>query len=201
MSYKKSHIKKKAAAVAGAAVVALSGAVPQPLISSAHAATAKISVTGSFITGIKLAAGKNVQFGSNAASNISGKATISTAGAIALTKGVAVGGTPQAGSFAFTAVSLVPPVDLTVAGLGPVVLGATVGLGGPVGTMKLATVVLDNIGAASVALASGGGTTAKKAAYVITSLTGPIKVGATVTWGAVQPQGAFTQQITLTAAY
>ena len=200
MPNKKSHIKTKAA-VASAAVVALSGFVPQPLISSAHAASAKISVTGSFITGIKLAAGKNAQFGSNAANDVNGKATISTAGVLAVSKAVKVGGAPQAGSFAFTAVDIVPNVDFTVAGLGALVLAATGGGAGPAGTMKLKSVILGGVGAAATTLTSGGGTTAKKAGYDITSLVGPLKVGAVVTWGATQPLGAFTQQITLTAAY
>ncbi len=201
MSYKKSHIKTKAAAVAGAAVVVLSGAVPQPLISSAHAASAKISVTGSFKTGITLAAGKNAQFGSNAVTDVNGKATISTAGVLAVSKAVKIGGAVQAGSFAFTAVSTVPNVDITVAKLGALTLVATGGGGGPVGTMKLAKITLGGIGAAVTNLLSGGGTTAQKAGYDINALVGPIKVGAQVTWGAVQPIGAFTQQITLTMAY
>ncbi len=201
MSHRKSHVKTKAAAVAGAAVVALSGFVPQPLISSAHAASAKISVTGSFITGVKLGAGVNAQFGSNAATAPNGKATISTAGVLAVSKAAKVGGAPQAGSFAFTAVSTTPNVNFTVAGLGPLTLAATGGGAGPVGTMKLKSIILGGVGAAATTLTSGGGTTAKKAGYDITTKTGPIKVGAVLTWGGTQPLGAFTQQITLTAAY
>lgn len=194
-------INSKTKMAAGAALIALSGFVPQPLISSADAATAKISVTGSLITGIQLAAGQNVKFGSVAATDINGNMAISTAGAVTPSKGVAVGGAPQAGSFAFTAVSTTPNVDITVAGLGALTLAASAGGAGPTGTAKLNKIILDNIGAAAITLTNGGGGTAKKAGYDITTKTGPIKVGAVVTWGATQPIGAFTQQITLTMVY
>lgn len=194
-------INTKTKMAAGAALVALSGFVPQPLISNAEAASAKINVTGSLITGIVLAAGQDVKFGSVAATDINGKMSISTAGVITPSKAVAVGGAPQAGTFAFTAVSTTPNVDITVAGLGALTLAATGGGGGPTGTAKLNKIVLDNIAAAATTLTNAGGGTAKKAGYDITSLTGPIKVGASVTWGATQPIGSFTQQITLTMAY
>ncbi|GJL85521.1 MAG: hypothetical protein DHS20C02_12960 [Micavibrio sp.] len=202
MSNKKSHIKTKAAAVTGAAVVALSGFVPQPLISSAQAATATISVTGSFITGIALAAGANANFGSVAATAPAGSVVLATTGAItASPNAVAVGGAVANGSFVFTAVDTTPNINMTVTGLGAVVLAATGGGNGPVGTMKLANVSLGGIGAAAATFPSGGGTTATVANYNITSLNGPIAVGATVTWGAVQPIGLFSEAIVLTAAY
>ncbi len=194
----KTIINKKMAA--GAALVALSGFVPQPLVGTAEAASAKIDVSGSFITGIKLAAGQDVKFGSLAATDVNGTAKIVTAGTVTLTKGVAVGGAPQAGSFVFTAVSTTPNVDITVAGLGAVVLAASVGGGGPTGTVTLNKIILKGAGIDET-LTDGGGGTAKKAGEAISAKTGPIKVGAIVGWGGTQPIGSFTQEITLTIGY
>ena len=196
MSNRKSQHSKK---VVGAALVALSGFVPQAYVNTAEAATATISVTGSFITGIKLTAGTSAKFGSNAASDINGKLVLSTAGVVTPSKGVHVGGGPQAGTFAFTAVSTTPNIDITVGGLGALTLAASAGGLGPVGTAKLASVTLDNIGAAPTTLA--GAATAKKAGYNITIKTAVLKMGATVTWGAVIPIGAFATPVDLTIAY
>ena len=191
------HVKSKAAA--SAALVALSGFVPQAFVNSAHAATATISVTGSFITGIKLAPGVDAMFGSNAASDINGKLVLSTAGVVTPTKGVHVGGGPQAGTFQFTAVSTVPNIDITVKGLGALTLAASVGGLGPVGTAKLASVTFDNIGAAPTTLA--GAATATKVGYNITTKVAVLKMGATVTWGAVIPIGAFATPVEVYIAY
>lgn len=199
MSNQKIHLSKKAAA--GAALVALSGFVPQPMMQSAQAATATINMTGSFVTGIALAAGTNASFGVLAATDVNGTATLSTAGAVTPSKAVTAGGTPQAGSFAFTAVSTTPNIDITVAGLGAVTLNPSAGLGGPAGTVNINKVFLDNIGTAAITLTDGGGGTAKTAGYDFTVKTGAIKVGGQLTWGATAPIGQFSEAITLTVAY
>jgi hypothetical protein len=195
--------KKKMAA--GAALVALSGFVPQPLMQQAHAAAATINVTGSFITGITLNAGRDAQFGVMAASDVNGTVTLSTAGAVtfAAGKGVTVGGAPQAGSFAFTAVSTVPNIDITVAGLGAVALAASANGLGPIGTAKLSKIVLGGLdsGAAQVTLTDGGSGTAKVAGYDFDEATATIDVGAQLTWTTPPPIGSFTAPITLTISY
>lgn len=198
MSYDKSKLKTKA--VGAATLVALSGFVPQPLVNLAQAATATISVTGSFITGIKLAAGTTAKFGSNAASGINGKMVLSTAGAVTPSKGVHIGGGKQAGSFQFTAVSTVPNIDITVKGLGKLTLSKSAGGLGPVGTAKLQSVTFGKIGAATT-LTDGGAGTAKKANYNITKKTTKMLVGATVVWGATIPIGSFATPITVTMAF
>ena len=198
MSYDKSKLNSKA--VGAAALVALSGFVPQPFVNLAHAATATISVTGSFITGIKLAPGTTAKFGSNAASDINGKINLSTAGAVTGVKGVHVGGGPQAGSFQFTAVSTVPNVDITVTGMGKLTLAASAGGHAAQGTAKLNSVKFGKIGALTT-VSDGGAGTGKKAGYNITKTTTKMLVGAEVTWGAVLPIGSFATPIQVTIAY
>ncbi|MCB1531883.1 MAG: DUF4402 domain-containing protein [Alphaproteobacteria bacterium] len=199
MSNKKTILNKKVAA--GAALVALSGFVPQPMMQSAQAASASISVTGSFVTGIQLAAGTNAQFGVLAATDVNGTATLSTAGAVTPSKAVTAGGAPQAGSFQFTAVSTVPNVDITVSGLGAVVLAASAGGGGPTGTVKLNKVFLDNFATAAVTITDGGAGSGTATGVDINAATTSIKVGGQLTWGAVQPIGQFSEAIVLTIAY
>lgn len=195
----RNHLKKKAAA--GTILVALSGLVPQPFVQHAQAATATISVTGSFISGITLGAGTDVKFGKLVATDINGTAKVATGGAVTLTKGVAAGGAPQAGSFTFKAANTTPNVDITVAGLGAMVLAATGGGAAAVGTAKLTKVILGGIGAAATTIADGGGGTGKKAAYDITKTTDTIDVGAIVSWGATTPIGSFAEAVVLTISY
>ena len=199
MSSDKPILNKKTAT--GVALVALSGFVPQPFMQQADAASASISVTGSFVTGVKLAAGTSVKFGIFAATDVNGSIALSTAGVTTPSKAVAAGGAPQAGSFAMTLVSTVPNVDITISGLGTVTLAASAGGGGPVGTVKLNKIILDAIGAAAISLTDGGGGTAKSAGYNVTVKTGSIKVGGQLTWGAVQPIGTFAEAIVLTMAF
>lgn len=203
MSNQKNLISKKAAA--GAALVALSGFVPQPMLQQAQAATATISVTGSFVTGVQLAAGADVQFGVLAATGANGSASIDTAGTLQAGSKVvnSVGGAPQAGSFAFTVVSLTPPVDFTLTGLGDVgALAASAGGNGPTGTVKLNKIIMDGIGAAPLTFSAGGGTSDKVVGYAVTGAkTATLLVGGQLTWGATAPIGSFTVPIVLTAAY
>ncbi len=199
MSKNKSHMKSNAAM--GAVLVALSGAVPVPFISTANAATAKISVTGSLVTGITLTAGVDAKFGKVAPTLPNGSAVLSTAGVVTPSNGVTAGGAPQNGTIAFTAVDTTPNVDITIAGMGSMALAATTGGAAATGTAKLSQVKLGAIGAAAAALSTGGGTTATSAGYAITTTSAVMKVGATVTWGAVQALGSFAEEITVTIAY
>ncbi len=199
MSIQKPILNKKAAA--GVALVALSGFVPQPFMQQAEAASASISVTGSFITGVILAAGTSIKFGKLAATDINGSVTIDTAGALTPSKAVTAGGAPQAGSFAVTFVSTVPNIDITVTGLGLVALAASGGGAGPTGTVKLNNIVLDQLGAAAITLTDGGGGSATTTGFNITTATTNIKVGGQLTWGGTQPIGTFTEAIVLTIAF
>lgn len=193
----KSLLKSRAAA--GTLLVALSGFVPQPLINSAMADTLTVPLTGSFISGITLSAGTNIQMGSMVASQGSGKAVLSTAGANVVSKGAAIGGA-AAGTIKFKAVSTVPNVDITVSKMGSLTLGATIGGHAATGTAKLTKLVLAGIGAAA-ANVTAAGTVGKSLNYNINKTSGTIKVGATVTWGAVRPIGAFNQGLVFTIAY
>lgn len=187
--------------LAGPLLVSLSGIVPIPLFSrSARAAQATVSLTGSFITGVKIAPGINVQIGQIAVTGINGSIIISPAGVITPDKAVTVGGGVQAGSFIFTAVGTVP-VDVTVRGLGALTLTPSVGGLGPVGTAKLNKVIVGGIGAVPLEVADSGAGTGKVNNYNLTTKNGPIDIGLQITWGAVQPIGAFSQQISLVVAF
>lgn len=192
-----SHLKSRAAA--GAALVALSGFVPQPLIGTALAAVASLPLQGTFISGITLTAGNPIDFGSMVASATGGKAVLSTAGVNTPTKGVAIGGA-AVGTIKFKAASTTPNVDITVSKMGPLTLAKTAGNNGPAGTAKLTKVALGAIGAAAADITAAG-TIGKKLGYNITTKSANIKVGGTITWGAVRPIGAFTQNIVVTIAY
>ena len=198
MSIKKSHLTKKAAA---GALVALSSFVPQPLMNAANAASDTIKLSGSFITGIQLTGGLPVAFGSVAVTSPTGSIKLSVAGAVTSPgpDAVAVGG-GAAGTLKFKAVSTTPNVDITVKGMGPVVLAATVGGHAPAGTSKMTKIILSGIGATAPTLTAAG-TTAKKAGYDINTKNGTLKVGGYMTWGAVQPFGQFDEVLTFIISY
>ncbi len=198
------HITKKKVA-AGAALVALSGFVPQPMMQQANAASASISVTGSFITGVQLVAGVSVKFGTFAATAGNGNVTLSTAGAITTTVGaVQVNANSAAGSFSLKVVDTAVPLNVTVAGLGAVTLIASAGGGGPTGTVTLNKVILGgaSLGGTFIITDAGGGTGKTVIpATKVTGKTGAMAIGGQLTWGATQPIGQFTQAITLTMAF
>lgn len=193
-------VRKKRNLLAGPLLVSLSGFVPVPLWNSARAASASISLTGSFITGVKIAPGINVQIGQIAVTGVNGSIIISPAGVLTPSKAVTAGGAIQAGSFIFTAVGTVP-VDVTAKGLGALTLTPSIGGLGPVGTAKLNQVIIDGIGAAPLVLTDNGAGSDTAQNYNITTKNGPIDIGLQLTWGAVQPIGAFTQQIVLTVSF
>lgn len=202
------HIDKKKVA-AGAALVALSGFVPQPLMQQAHAASAAINVTGSFVTGVELAAGNAFKFGTIAATGAAGSVTFNPAtgggGTFASNNAVQINASSQTGSFSLKVASTTPDLNVTVAGLGTVTLIASGGGAGPTGSVKLAQVILDKsaFGAgADIVFASGGGTsdTAVIAGGAAAATT-DILVGGQLTWTGGIPVGQFTQAITLTATF
>lgn len=203
MSIDKTYISKKKIA-AGAALVALSGFVPTPVMQQAHAASAPLNVTGSFVTGVQLAAGNSVKFGTLAATAGNGKVTLSTAGANTVSNAVKVGAASSQGTFSLKVVSTTIGMDITVAGMGAVVLAASAGGGGPTGAVSLDKIILGGaaIGTPTkTTITDGGGGTGKATGVKAGAATGVINVGGQLTWGATQPIGQFTQAITLTMAF
>lgn len=201
MSINTKHLSKKRVA-AGAALVALSGFAPQPLMQQAQAASATMKVTGSFITGVQLFTGTSAKFGVLAVTGANGKATLSTAGAVTPSNAVKVGAASTNGSIKINAVSTAVSMDVTVKGLGPITLSASAGGGGPTGTPSLSKVVLGGAGLSAAltvvqtAGTSGAVVSAVKAASSAT--TKAINIGGTVTWGATQPIGQFVPATAIT---
>lgn len=204
MSLNKNHINKKAAA--GAALVALSGFVPQVADNQAQAATATITVTASLVTGITLAAGDDLQFATAAATQGTGSLVMAPAGTVTYNKATAAisGGTVKNGTLAFTAANATGKISVTVAGIGAVTgLAATTGGAGPTGSLTLDSVVLDKMNAGNETVTVGVGSTGKIATVTLTAgaATTTIDVGISLSWGATLPVGKFTQALTFTMAY
>lgn len=181
--------------------ITLSGAVPAILNAPAQAASATISITGSFITGVQIAPGLNVQIGKIAVTAINGSIIISPAGVVNPSKAVTAGGAQQAGSFLFTAVNGTGPIDVTASGLGAVALLPTAGGAPAAGTAKINKIIIDGIGAAPLNLTDTGGGQATAQNYGLTTANGPIDIGIQLTWGAVQPIGSFSEAIVLTVSF
>ncbi len=205
MSIQKTKSTTRSKVVASAALVALSGFVPQPLMNTAHAASASISVSGSFITGIQLTAVQAMDFGSIAVTDTGGKATLNgVAGTVSATsKGVAIGGAAQ-GSFVFKAVSTVPNVDITVKvpQANGLTLASTAGGAAATGSAKLINVVINGIGAAATTLALAPATSVTATGYNINTTSAALKLGGRVDWpSAVQTIGAFAAPLTLTIGF
>lgn len=201
MSKKKFSLTKKLAA--GAALVALSGAVPQPFVGAAQAASATINAAGTFAGGISMGTTKtNLLFGSVVASADTGKLTVTPAGGTATSNGFFNGG-EQNGTIAFNAVAGGLPVNVTASGFtaglaladagegtqGSITL-AQFSLTGPFATPT--TVVLKTATPAKVATLTG---TAGAAA------TADINVGGVVSWSGARPIGSFSVPVTITITY
>ncbi len=199
LSSKKIIRSKKAAA--GLALITLSGFVPQPYIQSVEAASASLSVTGSFITGVIVVVGGSVKIGQVVATDINGSLTINVLGVVNPSKALTAGGAPQEGSFAITFVDTGPNVDITVSNMGAVVLAPSVGGVGPTGTVKINKVILDNFATAPVSLTDGGGGTDTATNIDVTTATGTLNLGVQLTWGAVQPIGSFAHAIVMTISF
>ncbi len=193
MTTKKRNLTQKVAA--GAILVALSGFVPN-VTRQAHAATATISASGTFTGGITLTAGTNLQFGKMVATANSGKLTVQTGGGTAGSKGFfnTVGATN--GTIKFNAGAL-KVVDITVAGVAKTLALASTANGGKTGVVNLSTVKIGGPFAAAETFTTAG----LKQSATLTSLTTDLNIGGTVTWGAVQPLGSFTQAVAVTVNY
>lgn len=200
---------------AGAAMVALSGFVPQPMMQQANAAaTATINVTGSLVTGISLVAVDDVKFGT--------LVPTATAGTIVVAPGLATTvipttaytnakhvGNAQDGSFKLQVLATGIDMDATVKGIGLVpttAFVATAGGSGPTGTVKIDRFFIGptNITkTAKITFNSGGGTTDTIASAFQASVTAQktINVGAALSWTAPQPIGQFTVPVSLTLSF
>lgn len=201
MSIQKTVLNKKVAA--GAALVALSGFVPQPLMQQAHAASAGINVSGSFITGVSLAPGVAADFGKLVGTAATGNVTLKTGGTIVtpVVGAKQVGATSTNGTFKATIVNKTAKMDVTVAGMGKVTLTPTVNGAATQGTVTLSKVILGGpalTGAVTITNVAGTGKTQAQATVTAAST---INVGGRIEWTGAIPRGQFQQAITLTMAF
>jgi len=182
-------------------LVALSGFVPQPLVSVAHAASATINAAGTFGGGIQMGTtSTNLLFGSMIASGDTGKMTVAPGGATSTSNGFFNGG-EQGGTIAFNAAAGGLPVNVTVAGF-----TASLGLSdkgeGTQGSVTIAQVTLTGPFTASAVLKTA--TPAKVA--TLTGTTGAaaaadINVGTVVSWSGGRPIGGYSVPLTVTVTY
>ena len=185
-------ISKKVAA--GAMLIALSGFVPK-VTKPAHAATATITASGTFSSGIKMTAGNNLQFGVIVATGPTGKVSINTAGATSTSKAFFNGGTQKQGSIAFQA-GASKNIDITVTGMKNTLTLGTFG-GAKTGTVNLPTV---SVGGPYAAAEVFKVATTKNTA-TLTSTTADLQIGGVITWGATLPIGTFATPLTVTVTF
>lgn len=179
---------------AGMALVALSGFVPK-ITKPVHAATATISATGTFTSGIKLTAGNNLEFGVIVPTGANGSVAISTAGVTTVSKAFINGGAPTNGTMKFAA-GASKVVDITVVGLKNTLTLGSFG-GAKTGTVNLPTVTIG--GPLTTAQVFKIATT--KQTNTLNSTTADIAIGGIVTWNGVAPIGTFATPITVTIAF
>lgn len=187
----KTNLKNKVAA--GAVLVALSGFVPQISSNRAHAATATISMSGTFTSGIAMTKGTALQFGIIVATDTGGTAQVKAAGGTSASKAFFNGGTQKAGTIAFKAGASLK-VDITVTGM-----KNTLTLGGATttGTVNFPTAKLS--GPFAIQTFTAAGTTATS--VTLTAKSSDINVGGTVTWNAIQPLGTFSDNVKVVVAF
>ncbi len=202
MSNQKAYNLSKKAAT-GAALVALSGFVPQPMMQSANAASAAINVSGSFVTGVTLTPGVAVNFGKLLATAATGNITLSTAGVLSGSVGVKkVGALAANGSIKATIANKTAAMNVTIKGLGPVVLAATVNGAGPAGTAKLTKILMKGAALNTLRTVTAVGTTGKTTVTAaVTTPAAVIALGGRLDWTGAIPLGSFTQAITVIMAF
>lgn len=180
------NLKKVAA---GAALVALSGFVPNPFMQEAHAANANINASGSFISGVAIGANQNLSFATLIATLSTGTFGVTPAGAAGVSVGVTQLGALQQGQFTY---------NLAVSGASlrvSVTTGISAVAGPAPGTVSITRVSID---AANI---NAGNTFTFNATGVVSSVavgaTGAdtMNVGARVAWTGGRPIGAFVQAI------
>lgn len=190
-------------------LIVLSGFVPMPLmIQSARAGSTTLSITGQFITGFSLVKIADMKWGKMVATDTGGKISLTTLGAYAgASKGVGVAGQSE-GLFSYKAVTTAAAFDVTVKGIGNLVLGATTGGAAAKGTAKLNTILFGKAfsgGTKTAKCVAGGGTTCKVAvtagAQFGVKSNSTAEIGGIISWTTPKPIGQFGQTLTLIISY
>lgn len=188
-----SHIKlNKTKVAAGAAIVALSGFVPTPVVQNAEAASTPINISGSFISGITIASKVDVSMGNIIASGATGKIQLKAGGATSGTNATIISGSAP-GKIKAT-YKAAQPVDVTVAGFGKI--------GVPTNTATLTKMYFTGVFSATIT----GGTATPTASSLGRVLTGTgtgkvVNIGAGISWTGGRPGGAFAKATTVTIVY
>lgn len=178
----------------GAVLVGLSGFVPK-VTRVAKAATATISASGSFTGGIQVTAKTNVNFGQVVATAPSGSISITPGGATFVNGAFFNSPTISNGAVVFNA-GAAKVMTVQVSGLQKTIPLGTVG-GEKTGIVDFATVKVGGPfpGLLTLTTASPNDT------VLLTSTTQPVRVGAILSWGAVQPIGTFSQSVVITLTF
>lgn len=192
--------KSLKAIAAGSVMVALSGIVPTPLVSGAHAATATINAVGTFSGGITLGAGTNIVFGPMVATSNTGKMTVTPGSATGTSNGF-FNGVPAAGSLTFKASAGGLPVNVSVSGFTTSFALTDKGQGTQ-GSITIGQASFSGPFTAAVVVKAA---TPNKVATLnnATTATVPtdVNAGAVVSWNGARPIGGFSVPLTVTIAY
>lgn len=187
MSTKKIKNTKLAA---GATLIALSGFVPEAVMSPAHADTAAIAGSGTFSDGITFVAGTNLLFNTIVATGAAGTARVLPGGGTSAVSAVFVGVTQKAGTFAFNG-AVSTSLNLTLSS------GVTSGVAlATQGKITLNTVKITGPFTAPVTFVGNS-----KQVGVINNKTADMNVGAQVTWAGGVPLGTFAFPIKVVVSY
>lgn len=192
MLNKTQHLPQKLAV--GAVMVALSGFIPKPS-RVANAATATISASGSFTGGIQVTAKTNVNFGQIVATAPNGSISITPGGATFVNGAFFNSPTISNGAVVFNA-GAAKTMTVAVAGLQNGLTLGTVG-GQKTGVVNLGTVKVAGPFAGTMTLTTG----MVSDTVALTSTTLPVRVGAILSWGGVQPIGTFAHSVVITLTF
>lgn len=194
MSYIKPTLTTKKKVAAGAAVVALSGFVPQPLVQQAQAATTTITVSGSFSSGISILTTVGVNLGTIVATAITGTAKIAANGNTGAVGATIVANAAKGKIKAKYAVQ--KPLDIIVSGFGT--------LGGAITNATLDKIYFSGVAGPGTVTGGAATTTASVIATAMNSAAGTktLNLGAGVVWtGAFPKTGAFTKAVNVTLQF
>lgn len=178
----------------GAALVSLSGFVPK-ITKTVQAATATISASGSFTGGIQITAKTNVNFGQVVATASSGSISITPGGGTFVNGAFFNSPTISNGAVVFNA-GAAKVMTVEVQGLQKTIPLGTIG-GVQTGVVNFATVKVGGPFAGLLTLTTGKLTDT----IALTSTTQPVRIGAILSWGAVQPIGTFSQSVRITLTF
>ena len=186
---------------AGAAMVALSGFVPNPLMNEAQAqVSTNINVSGSFISGIAIGGTQSLNFGQVVATSTTGNIGLNSANIFNISNNALPVAGNQIGKITLTVAVKSAEFDITVTGFGTVGgFAATTGAAGPSGTASLSAIYFGGTGLNRQFDFTSGSTSANFTATGAGATTN--QFCGLVEFDTKRPGGSFTTNITVTAGF